>query len=212
MRKALALLLALSLPACGVGNGAQGPYIPPASIDMAQPPALEAVQPGPDSSGGDVRLLWVKTAGGARVRLGQKVHAVELSKAVGVPVQCAFEESGVLGQYACAPTGPVVASVLPYFTDSACQSRLYWETPEYRSCISPEPMIGVWYIAAPSSYIGCVNRAVAFRLRRITTPQIIYTNSGGKCVTFQTGTADRNYYTMGADLSSLIPVGTLGVE
>ena len=73
-------------------------------------------------------------------------------------------------------------------------------------------MIGVWYIAAPSSYIECVNRAVAFRLRRITTPQIIYTNSGGKCVTFQTGTADRNYYTMGADLSSLIPVGTLGVE
>jgi hypothetical protein len=53
---------------------------------------------------------------------------------------------------------------------------------------------------------------VAFRLRRITTPQIIYTNSGGKCVTFQTGTPDRNYYTMGADLSSLIPVGTLGVE
>jgi len=145
MRKALALLLALSLPACGVGSGAQGPYIPPASVDMAQPPALEPVQPGPDSSGGDVRLLWVKTAGGARVRLGQKVHAVELSKAVGVPVQCAFEESGVLGQYACAPTGPVVASVLPYFTDSACQSRLYWETPEYRSCISPEPMIGVWY-------------------------------------------------------------------
>lgn len=212
MRKALALLLALSLPACGVGSGAQGPCIPPASVDMAQPTALEPVQPGPDSSAGDVRLLWVKTAGGARVRLGQKVHAVELSKAVGVPVQCAFEESGVLGQYACAPTGPVVASVLPYFTDSACQSRLYWETPEYRSCISPEPMIGVWYIAAPSSYIGCVNRAVAFRLRRITTPQIIYTNSGGKCVTFQTGTADRNYYTMGADLSSLIPVGTLGVE
>ena len=212
MRKALALLLALSLPACGVGSGAQGPYSPTATADMAQPPALEPVQPGPDTSGGDVRLLWIKTVGGARVRLGQKVHAVELSKAVGVPVQCAFEESGVLGQYACAPTGPVVASVLPYFTDSACQSRVYWETPEYRSCISPEPMIGVWYVAAPSSYIGCVNRAVAFRLRRITTPQIIYTNSGGKCVTFQTGTPDRNYYTMGADLGSLIPVGTLGVE
>ena len=53
---------------------------------------------------------------------------------------------------------------------------------------------------------------LAFRLRRSTTPQMIYTNTGGKCVTFQTGTPDRNYYAMGADLSSLIPVGTLGVE
>ena len=212
MRKALALLLAVSLPACGVGSGAQGPYIPPASVDMAQPPALEPVQAGPDSSGSDVRMLWVKTAGGARVRLGQKVHAVELSKAVGVPVQCAFEESGVLGQYACAPTGPVVASVLPYFTDSGCQSRLYWETPEYRSCISPEPMIGVWYVAAQGSSVSCVNKARAFTLKRISTPQIVYYQNGGKCVTYGTGQTNFNYWLLDKEVTALLPTGTLGVE
>jgi len=179
---------------------------------MAQPPALEPVQPGPDSSGGDVRLLWVKTAGGARVRLGQKVHAVELSKAVGVPVQCAFEESGVLGQYACAPTGPVVASVLPYFTDSGCQSRLYWETPEYRSCISPEPMIGVWYVAAQGSSVSCVNKARAFTLKRISTPQIVYYQNGGKCVTYGTGQTNFNYWLLDKEVTALLPTGTLGVE
>jgi hypothetical protein len=179
---------------------------------MAQPPALEPVQPGPDSSGGDVRLLWVKTAGGARVRLGQKVHAVELSKAVGVPVQCALEESGVDGTYACVPTGPVAVLLQGYYFDPACSVRIFFETPEWRSCFSPAPIVGTYYTAATGSSISCVNKARTYTLKRITTPQLVYFGSAGKCVTHSTGVTGYNYYTLDKDVTALLPIGTLGVE
>jgi len=213
MRKALLLLLALCLPACGVGTGAQGPYVPPGAADMAmQQPQLEQVQPGPDSSGRDVRLLWVKSDGGARVRLGQKVHAVELSQAVGAPVQCAFEESGVDGSYACVPTGPVAVLAPTYFYDSGCTVRLHVETPEWRSCFSTAPLVGVYYVAAQGSSVSCVNKARAFTLKRISTPQIVYYQNGGKCVTYGTGQTNFNYWLLDKEVTALLPMGRLGVE
>lgn len=213
MRKALLLLLALCLPACGVGTGAQGPYVPPGAADMAmQQPQLEQVQPGPDSSGKDVRLLWVKSDGGARVRLGQKVHAVELSQAVGAPVQCAFEESGVDGSYACVPTGPVAVLLGSYYFDPACTVRIFFETPEWRSCFSPAPIVGTYYTAAQGSSTSCVNKARTYTLKRITTPQLVYFGGGGKCITHSTGATGNNYYVLDKDVTALLPTGRLGVE
>lgn len=212
MRKALAVSLALFLSACGVVGG-QGPYVPPAGPDMAESEVkLVQVPAGPDSSGSDVRLLWVKTAGGARVRLGQNVHAVELSKAVGVPVQCAFEESGVDGTHACVPTGPVAVLAPTYFFDNACTIRLHVETPECRSCLSHAPMVGVYYVAAPNTSVTCVNKARAFTLKRISTPQIVYYQNGGKCVTYGTGQTNFNYWLLDKEVTALLPTGTLGVE
>jgi hypothetical protein len=173
---------------------------------------IEQVPAGPDSSGKDVRLLWVASAGGARVRLGQKVHAVALSKAVGVPVQCAFEESGVDGTYACVPTGPVAVLLQGYYFDPACSVRIFFETPEWRSCFSPAPVVGTYYIAAPGSSISCVNKARTYTMKRITTPQLVYFASASKCVTHSIGATGYNYYVLDKDVTSLLPTGTLGVE
>lgn len=211
MRKALHLALALFLSGCG-GTGSQGPFVPPAAQDMATEAMLQQVPAGPDVSGADVRLLWVKTAGGARVRLGQTVHAVELSKAVGVPVQCAFEQSGVDGTHLCVPTGPVSVLAPTYFYDTACTIRLHVETPEWRSCFSPAPMVGVYYVAAPNTSVTCVNKARAFTLKRISTPQVVYYQNGGKCVTYGTGQTNFNYWLLDKEVTALLPTGTLGVE
>ena len=211
MRKALALLLVLALPACGAAGG-QGPYVQPAATDMAQPPALEQIPAGPDLSGNDVRLLWVRTTGGARVRLGQRVHAVELSQALGAPVQCLFEELGVDGSYACVPTGPVAVLALTYYFDAGCTVRLHVETPEWRSCFSPAPLVGTYYTAAPGTSISCVNKARSFTLKRISTPQIVYYQNGGKCVTYGTGQTSNNYWLLDKEVTSMLPTGRLGVE
>ena len=57
-----------------------------------------------------------------------------------------------------------------------------------------------------------MNKARAFTLKRISTPQIVYYQNGGKCITHSTGATGNNYYVLDKEVTALLPTGRLGVE
>jgi hypothetical protein len=205
-----------SLLLLALGSACGSPSAPP-DPGQAPPPIIVTKLPeGPEKSGSDVKLAWVQTDGGARVKEGQNVYAEALSNTYAQPVYCAF---GPLAQpsdvrLTCVPQYPaaVVDMVANLYADGTCSddARLIVESPSARQCQVGKLLFGV---LAPQGSDVCHRSFVVREVQPIATPMQTFVLQNGKCTMDLPGKANLNYFLLGRTLdSSELPQGRRGVE
>lgn len=214
-----ALALGLFALGCVAFSGGCGEPPKPLtmSTDMA-PPSLMRVMPGPEKSGGDVRIVWAITSESGRVKIGEEVYAAHLSSEYKAQVFCRFTPISLLSpnQLYCVPTSP--AAILDtqgnlYETNSCLDGmRITQEVQVVRDCYDEKPTFVVMNVQGPDI---CVPAFSVREISPISTPPATYKVNPltGVCSPAGPGLATNNYYRVGRELPlSELPSAVRSVE
>jgi len=203
----------LAVAACD-GNGTGPPAMPP--LDTMPPPMVQKIAEDPAKSGSDVRLPWIVTDGGGRVREGDVVIAKGLTDALGEPIYCSFGPNAEAAavRLTCFPMYPsaVTDAVANRYGDAACSDaqRLVVESVANRTCQVGKLRLAVLVLPGQDA---CRKTVQVREVAQVPVPTATWVMQNGRCVADAAGNPALNYFVAGRILDAAeLPQGTRGIE